>query len=184
MAIVDDELSRMARIVDDLLVLAKAEQPDFIRRELVELTDLTTELLAKSRTLGLRDWRLDAYAEGIIHADPHRVTQAMLNLARNAVEHTPQGAEIGVGSSWSDDGVRLWVRDTGIGIDPTEKDRIFDRFYRTDASRQRDGAFAGGSGLGLAIARSIVQAHGGSIVAESEQGKGLRVILGLPKKSV
>jgi two-component system, OmpR family, sensor kinase len=175
MAIVDDELSRMARIVDDLLVLAKAEQPDFIRREMVELTDLTTELLAKSRTLGLRDWRLDACAEGIIHADADRVTQAMLNLARNAVEHTPPGAEIGVGSSWSDDGVRLWVRDTGIGIDPTEQDRIFDRFARARAGRRSEGA-----GLGLAIVRTIALSHGGWVELESEPGKGATFTMFLP----
>jgi two-component system OmpR family sensor kinase len=61
-------------------------------------------------------------------------------------------------------------------------DRIFDRFYRTDASRQRDGAVPGGSGLGLAIAKSIVQAHGGQVSAESEEGKGLKIVIALPKK--
>ena len=175
MAIVDDELSRMARIVDDLLLLAKAQQPDFLRRELVELTDLTTELLVKARALGSRDWRLDAYAEGLVHADPHRVTQAMLNLARNAVEHTPPGAEIGVGSTWSDDGVRLWVRDTGVGIDPTEQDRIFDRFARGRAGRRTEGA-----GLGLAIVRTIAMAHSGRVELVSEPGQGATFTILLP----
>lgn len=175
MAVVDDELSRMARIVDDLLVLAKAQQPDFIRPEPVELTDLTTELLVKARALGQREWRLDACAEGLIRADPHRVTQAMLNLARNAVEHTAPGAEIGVGSSWSHQGARLWVRDTGVGIDPAEQERIFDRFARGRAGRRTEGA-----GLGLAIVRTIAEAHKGRVVLESEPGMGATFTMILP----
>jgi len=175
MAIVDDELSRMARIVDDLLVLAKAQQPDFLRRELVELTDLTTELLVKARALGQRDWRLDAFAEGVIDADPHRVTQAMLNLARNAVEHTPPGGEIGLGSAWSHQGVRLWVRDTGVGIDPREQERIFDRFARGRVGRRSEGA-----GLGLSIVRTIALAHSGRVEVVSEPGEGATFAMILP----
>jgi signal transduction histidine kinase len=165
----------MSRIVDDLLVLATAQQPDFIRREPVELTDLTTELLVKARALSQRDWRLDAYAEGVIDADPHRLTQAMLNLARNAVEHTPPGAEIGLGSAWSEDGVRMWVRDTGVGIDAAERERIFDRFSRGRAGRRSEGA-----GLGLAIVRSIALAHGGRVDLDSEPGRGATFTLILP----
>ena len=174
MALVSDELSRMARIVDDLLLLAKAQQPDFIRIEPVELADLTTELLAKGRTLGPRAWQLDACAEGIIHADQQRVTQAMLNLARNAVEHTVPGAEIGLGSAWAEGGVRLWVRDTGTGIDPAEHELVFDRFARGRSGRRSDGA-----GLGLSIVRTIATAHGGQVELESapEQGATFTIVL-------
>jgi signal transduction histidine kinase len=175
MALVSDELSRMARIVDDLLLLAKAQQPDFIRIEPVELADLTTELLAKGRTLGPRAWQLDACAEGIIHADPQRVTQAMLNLARNAVEHTVPGAEIGLGSAWAEGGVRLWVRDTGTGIDPAEHERVFDRFARGRSGRRSDGA-----GLGLSIVRTIATAHGGQVELESTPGQGATFTIVLP----
>jgi two-component system, OmpR family, sensor kinase len=175
MALVSDELSRMARIVDDLLLLAKAQQPDFIRIEPVELADLTTELLAKGRTLGPRAWQLDACAEGIIHADPQRVTQAMLNLARNAVEHTVPGAEIGLGSAWAEVGVRLWVRDTGTGIDPAEHERVFDRFARGPSGRRSDGA-----GLGLSIVRTIATAHGGQVELESTPGQGATFTIVLP----
>jgi two-component system, OmpR family, sensor kinase len=175
LALVSDELSRMARIVDDLLLLAKAQQPDFIRIEPVELADLTTELLAKGRTLGPRAWQLDACAEGIIHADPQRVTQAMLNLARNAVEHTMSGAEIGVGSSWGEGGVRLWVRDTGTGIEEAEQERIFDRFARGRFGRRSDGA-----GLGLAIVRTIATAHGGRVELDSAPGQGATFTIFLP----
>ena len=175
MALVSDELSRMARIVDDLLLLAKAQQPDFIRIEPVELADLTTELLAKGRTLGPRAWQLDACAEGVIQADPQRVTQAMLNLARNAVEHTVPGAEIGLGSAWAEGGVRLWVRDTGTGIDPAEHERVFDRFARGRSGRRSDGA-----GLGLSIVRTIATAHGGQVELESTPGQGATFTIVLP----
>jgi signal transduction histidine kinase len=175
LALVSDELSRMARIVDDLLVLAKAEQPDFTRPEPVELADLTTELLVKARSLGPRGWKLDACAEGNIRVDPQRATQAILNLARNAVEHTSPGAEIGLGSAWGDGEVRVWVRDTGTGIDPAEQERIFERFARGRSGRRSDGA-----GLGLAIVRTIATAHGGRVVLESEPGRGATFTVVLP----
>jgi signal transduction histidine kinase len=79
--------------------------------------------------------------------------------------------------------MEISVQDSGPGLPPQDLDRIFERFTRTDASRQRDGVYPGGSGLGLAIAKSMVQAHGGQISAESEAGKGLRVIIALPGKS-
>src|SRR5690606_16177523 len=108
-AIVTDELDRMARIVEDLLVLAKSGQPDFVLTAPVELADLTDDLFAKARALGPRTWRLDGLADGVAALDAQRVTQAVLNLARNAVEHTADGAEIGLGSAMGDDAVRFWV---------------------------------------------------------------------------
>ena len=175
MALVSDELDRMARIVDDLLLLAKAEQPDFLRLEPVELSDLTTELLVKSRALGERSWQLDACAEGTIPIDPQRVTQAVLNLARNAVEHTAEGAEIGIGSAWVEDDVHIWVRDTGIGVSDTERERIFDRFARGRYGRRSEGA-----GLGLAIVTTIAEAHGGRVALDSNVGEGTSFSLILP----
>jgi two-component system, OmpR family, sensor kinase len=175
MALVSDELDRMVRIVDDLLLLAKAEQPDFLRPEAVELADFTTELLFKSRALGDRSWQLDACAEGTIEADPQRLTQAVLNLARNAVEHTIPGAEVGLGSGRVDGGVRFWVRDTGIGVDPAEKARIFDRFARGRYPRRSEGA-----GLGLAIVRTIATAHEGRVELDSTFGQGATFTIVIP----
>ena len=175
MALVDDELDRMARIVDDLLLLAKSEQPDFVQPKPVEVTDLTTGLLAKARTLGDRDWQLDASADGMVEVDPQRVTQAVLNLARNALEHTASGAEIGLGSEWGNDGLRLWVRDTGSGVEPADRDRIFERFARGGTGRR-----SGGAGLGLAIVRSVAAAHGGSVDLASVLGQGSTFTLVLP----
>jgi signal transduction histidine kinase len=176
LTLVSEELDRMARIVEDLLVLAKAEQPDFIRPEPVEVADLTTDVLMRARALGDRDWRLDACAEGEVLADRQRVTQAMLNLARNAVEHTAPGDEIGVGSAWGGDGVRLWVRDLGPGVDPAERERIFERFARGGSGHRR----SDGAGLGLAIVRSVVAAHGGRVELDSRPGAGATFTLVLP----
>ena len=175
LTLVSNELGRMARIVDDLILLAKAEQPDFLRIEPVELADLTTDLLVKTRALGDRAWQLDACATGIIEGDPQRLTQAMLNLARNSVEHTDRGADIAIGSGWVDAGVRLWVRDTGSGVSASEQERIFDRFARGGSGRRSDGA-----GLGLAIVATIATAHGGRVEVASAPGKGAIFSIFLP----
>lgn len=175
-AIVTDELDRMARIVDDLLVLAKAEQPDFVRPEPVSLPDLTDDLYTKARALGPREWRIDALADGRAVLDGQRVTQAVLNLVRNAVEHTRDGAEIGLGSSVAGDDVRFWVRDTGPGVDERDQDRIFERFARGRSGRRR----SEGAGLGLAITAAIAHAHGGRVELDSIPGVGATFTLVLP----
>ncbi len=176
LAVVDDELGRMARIVEDLLLLAKAEQTDFVHRELVELSDFTTEVLMKARTLGDRDWRLDACATGTAELDPQRLTQALLNLARNAAEHTDPRTVVGIGSSRTADEVRFWVRDEGLGIPSDEQERIFDRFSRGRNARRR----SDGAGLGLTIVRAVAAGHGGHVHLDSDVGRGSRFDLVLP----
>jgi signal transduction histidine kinase len=173
--LVFDELDRMSRIVDDLLILAKAEQPDFLRLEPVELADLTTELVVKSRPVVDRSWKLDACAEGSIDADPQRLTQAVLNLIRNAVEHTTTGAEIGIGSAWEGAEARIWVRDTGPGVEESEKERIFERFARGRGGRRSEGA-----GLGLSIVDTIAKAHGGRVELDSPPGGGATFSIFVP----
>lgn len=175
-ALVTEELDRMARIVDDLLLLAKAEQPDFVQPDVIEVADLTTDLLAKARTLGDRHWQLDASAVGEIRADTQRLTQATLNLARNAVQHTVPDADVAIGSAWDDGSLRLWVRDTGVGIDVTEQQRIFERFARGRRGHRR----SDGAGLGLAIVRSVAEAHGGRVDLDSEPGHGATFTIVLP----
>jgi signal transduction histidine kinase len=174
-ALVTDELDRMSRIVDDLLLLAKAEQPDFLRREPVEVSDLTTELLVKASALGAREWTLDACAEGPARVDAQRVAQAVLNLARNAVEHTTDGNVVAVGSAWHGAELRIWVRDTGPGVDAADRDRIFERFARGAGRRRSDGA-----GLGLAIADAVAVAHDGRIELDTAPGGGACFTLVLP----
>jgi signal transduction histidine kinase len=108
------------------------------------------------------------------------MTQVLTNILDNALRHTPEGGQITLAAHEVDDMVELSVQDTGPGLNIGEADRIFERLYRADPSRFRDD---GGSGLGLAIAKSIVQAHGGQISAESEPGAGLKIKIRLPKKS-
>ena len=112
-----------------------------------------------------------------INVDPQRIAQVLGNLISNALRYTPQGGSIHLKADGSDNGVRLTVQDTGKGIPTEELPRVFERFYRVDASRQDNGEE---SGLGLTIARSIVEAHGGTIEAESGVGKGTSMIIILP----
>ena len=178
MAVVDTELDRMSRIVEDLLLLAKAEQRDFVRPEAVELSDVTTELLVKSRALGERDWQLGACAEGTASLDPQRVTQAVMNLARTAVEHAPADARITLGSELVDGSVCFYVQDSGPTVDEQEAERIFERFSR-GGRRQRT---AEGAGLGLAIVRAVAEAHGGVARWRPGDGGGNRFEVVLPRE--
>ncbi|GAA0950438.1 HAMP domain-containing sensor histidine kinase [Nonomuraea longicatena] len=174
MALVTDELNRMNRIVDDLLTLAKAEQPGFLTVEDVELADLTVSVIAKARALGERDWRVDEVAEARIVADRQRLTQALMQLLANAVRHTQPGALVAAGSAVEGDRVRLWVRDGGHGVREEDRERIFQRFVRA-GSRSHQGA-----GLGLAIVRSIAEAHAGRVWVED----GARFVIELPYREV
>ena len=177
-ALVLDEIARMNRIIEDLLLLAKAERPDFITLGTIEVADLTAEAMAKARLLADRTWGLDALADVSFRADRQRLTQALLQLAANAVTHTQPGDRVTFGSEFSQEPggprVRLWVADTGPGVPPGARDSIFDRFARGSGTQHRDGA-----GLGLAIVRSIARAHGGDVRLQ-DRGTGACFVLDLP----
>jgi signal transduction histidine kinase len=168
MALVMDELDRMTRIVDDLLVLAKAEQPGFIDRHPIDVAELTEEIAAKASALGDRGWQVESVARVVIEADRQRLTQAAMNLARNAAEHTAAGTPVYLGSRDDADEVRIWVRDEGPGITDVDRARIFERFARGASGRRR----TEGAGLGLAIVRAIAEAHGGRVELDSSPGIG------------
>jgi len=170
-----DELGRMQRIVDDLLVLAKSGSPDFLAPGDTDLADLTVETLAKSRPLADRVWRLDAVAEATVRADGQRLTQALLQLVSNAVRHTSPGQEIALGSEVTATTARLWVRDTGEGVPSDSRSRIFERFKRGSNSSGDDGA-----GLGLAIVVAIAEAHGGRVLLDTVPGEGARFTMEIP----
>ncbi|WP_433159347.1 sensor histidine kinase [Kribbella sp. CA-247076] len=173
-ALVLDELARMNRMVDDLLVLAKSERPDFLEVGEVNLTELVVEVVAKARPLADRSWRVAGTADATIVADGQRLTQALMQLVSNAVRHTRPGDRIEVGSRLDPDGTaRLWVADTGPGVPTADRERIFERFARGNDQRRTDGA-----GLGLAIVRSIAQAHDGEV--RLVPGPGARFELTLP----
>lgn len=170
-----DELDRMARLVNDMLTLAKWERPDFLSTTSVDVGVLTDDVLAKAQALGDRSWLLDARATGTIVADRQRLTQALVQLAQNAVQHTKEGDEIGVGTFVGDGEARLWVRDTGPGVPFEEQERVFARFYRSSARRGSDGA-----GLGLSIVQAIAAAHGGRLELASVPGSGATFTVVLP----
>lgn len=173
--LVQDELGRMQRMVDDLLVLAKSGRPDFVHPGAVDLADLTVETLAKARPLAERAWRLDEVAETTVRADGQRLVQALLQLVANAVRHTTAEQEIAVGSAVTATSVRLWVRDTGEGVPPDSRTRIFERFKRGSNADGDDGA-----GLGLPIVAAIAAAHGGSVRLDSVPGRGATFTIEFP----
>lgn len=175
-AIVTDELNRMSRLVEDLLLLAKAEQQSFLRLDLVDTDTLTDELFAKAKALADRNWRLESKAKGRIVADRQRLTQAMMNLAQNATQHTNPGDTITIGSALEQGNARFWVRDQGKGIALEDQQRIFERFARAaNGYRCSEGA-----GLGLAIVKAIAQAHGGQVELVSRLGEGATFTLVVP----
>ena len=177
-ALVLDELDRMSRMVDDLLMLAKAEQPDFLRREPVDLAAFTADVFVKARALADRDWRLDAVGQGRLVADRQRLTQAIVQLAQNATQHTTPGDVIALGSAGDGPCARFWVSDSGPGIPLADRARIFERFARGNPTRSS----SGGAGLGLAIVRAIAAAHGGAVRAGGEPGAGATFTLEVPRQ--
>jgi two-component system OmpR family sensor kinase len=166
----------MARIVDDMLLLAKAEQPDFVRPEWVSLPDLTSDIDAKVRALADRRWSLSGIGEGEVYLDPQRVTQAMVQLAQNAVQHTRPGDSIAIGSTVRGAAVIFWVTDEGPGVPEQDAERIFERFTRGSAGADD----RRGAGLGLAIVKAIADALHGRAWLASEPGNGASFGLELP----
>jgi two-component system OmpR family sensor kinase len=174
------EITRISRLVDDLLVLAQAERTDFLRVEKVDLRPFVTDLWDGLSLTADRHFELGAIMDGSLQADPDRLAQALRNLARNAIEHTTE----------QDGVVRLDLRplapnlicfevtDDGPGIPEHERERVFERFHRTDSGRTRA---TGGAGLGLAIVRAIAEAHRGTVrVGDANNGRGASVELVLP----
>jgi signal transduction histidine kinase len=177
--LVQAEITRISRLVDDLLVLAQAEQTNFLRREPVDVAPFVEEIWDGLSLTADRRFEVGPVPAGSLQADPDRLAQALRNLARNAIEHTADGrglvrleVERVPGS-----GLRFSVLDDGPGIPAAERERIFERFHRTDAARSR---VNGGAGLGLAIVRAIAEAHGGQVSAAEANGRGARVELVLP----
>lgn len=172
-----DETDRMSRLVGDLILLAKSDRPDFLRPREVDLDALTRDLVTKARGLGDREWVLDAVAERKLVADDQRLTQAVLQLADNAVKHTRDGDTVGIGSSYGGGVVRLWVRDTGPGVAPGDRERIFERFGRSAVPPGDEGF-----GLGLSIVGAIARAHGGSVAVEDAEPSGARFVITLAEE--
>ena len=170
-----DEVDRMSRLVQDLLVLASSDRPDFVTPHPVDLARLTEELLAKSRGLGDRAWALDGAATVTVEVDEQRITQAVLQLADNAVKHTRPGDVVAIGSSHDGSTARLWVRDTGPGVPLADRRLIFERFGRGAVPDDDEGF-----GLGLSIVGAIVSAHDGAVRVEQAVPTGAVFVITLP----
>ncbi|MGH3307847.1 MAG: sensor histidine kinase, partial [Nocardioides sp.] len=135
---------------------------------------LTHTVLAKARGLGDRAWGLDGAGEALVPMDEQRITQAVLQLADNAVKHTEPGDEIAIGSSVADGWARIWVRDTGPGVPAEDHERIFDRFARSRVAAEDEGF-----GLGLSIVSAIAEAHAGTVTAEDAVPTGACFVISL-----
>lgn len=176
-----DEIERMSRIVDNLLALTSMDSGEVqLSLEDVFLDDLMRDvheqgtILAEDKNI---DITLDSTQHISVKGDKHRLHQLFLNLVDNAIKYTPSGGKIWLAMQPGDNGVSISVTDTGVGINKSHLDKIFDRFYRVDKGRSRE---HGGSGLGLSIVRSIVELHKGKVNVESEPGGGSTFKVWLP----
>ncbi|WP_409467463.1 sensor histidine kinase [Streptomyces sp. HC307] len=180
-AALHDEALLLQHIIDDLRDLAAADAGTLkLHREPVCADDLVAQAVSahstRAETLGIR---LHAHADsGLwLDADPVRMRQVLGNLISNALRHTPTGGTVTVTARDSGDLAVLTVEDTGSGIAPEDLPHVFERFWRAEKSRSRH---TGGSGLGLSIVRQFVEAHGGTVTADSEPGKGAVLTIRLP----
>lgn len=176
-----NESSQMSRMVEDLLFLARSDSdssplemaivavPAFLAR-----LEVRAEMLARGRGAALET---DLSGEGKLRADPARIEQAVLVLVDNAAKHSPPRASVSLSATIGSGELRIEVEDRGPGIPEEHLPHVFERFYRVDKARARK---QGGTGLGLSIAKTIVEAHGGRIEAESRTSRGTRMSILLP----
>jgi two-component system phosphate regulon sensor histidine kinase PhoR len=165
--------SRMARLTEDLLVLARVESGEqvfkFRATSPAELLDDAVETFKESAKAAGVAIEVENAATQMVHADKDAVHQVFTNLIDNAMKYAAGGARLEVGARDTENGVEFYVRDFGPGIASEHLPRLFERFYRVDKARSRE---SGGTGLGLAIAKHIVRAHGGTVRVSSELGHG------------
>lgn len=174
------EVARVDRLIDDLLLLTQLDQDEFLQVEQIDLGRFLEDLLTSTKLLAERHFQLGPVPAGLLLADPDRIAQALRNLLTNAIKHTegPDGEIAMRVESPSKGRIRLIVEDDGPGIPEEHRERVFDRFHRTDPARDRA---SGGAGLGLAIVEAIAVAHGGSARAGEARLGGARLELELPR---
>ena len=177
--------TRMARLTEDLLVLARVESGEqklnlqlVMPQELLDDAAQTFREVANGRGIELSVMNT---ASSAVMVDRDSIHQVFANLIDNALKYGDQGGKVLVGACESEDGVQFYVRDFGSGISSEHLPRLFERFYRVDKARSRE---SGGTGLGLAIAKHVVRAHSGTIRAESELNHGSTFYFTLPRQSV
>jgi signal transduction histidine kinase len=180
---IESEAKRMSRLVNDLLLLARADNGELkLNVEELDLDIVVGEAYREARILAKdRDLKVTVvdFEPVRIRGDADRLKQLLSNLLINAIKFTPDGGQIIINLRKTEHDAILQVQDTGIGISPEDLQRIFDRFYQADASRVRlDNAE--GAGLGLSIAQWIAQAHGGKIQVDSTVGEGTTFTVTIP----
>jgi signal transduction histidine kinase len=180
--VVDRNADRLLRLVGDLLFVAGADAGKLVL-DLgeVDLAELASECLEGVRPLTEHrriETSLEATGASIVGGDGARLAQLLDNLVSNAVKFTPDGGAVTLRITGGSDSIRLVVEDTGIGMRADEVERLFERFFRTQAATE---AAIKGTGLGLSISKAIVEAHSGTIRAESIEGAGTAIIVDLPQ---
>lgn len=185
-----EELDRMQSLVDELLLLARSGRPDFVRLDWIDADSFLEAAMDRIRVLADRRWQMESMPGGQFRADRNRLTQAVEQLAANAVQSTRRHDLISLGAAWTGTpggtappghqepslgGFEIWVADSGCGISPADQERIFDRFARAGVSRGKEG-----SGLGLPIVKAIAEAHSGTLRVTSRINEGSRFVLSLP----
>jgi heavy metal sensor kinase len=177
-----EETERLTKIVESLLAISRLDageaQVERIRFDLTELAATTTEqmrLLAEDKNINLE---VETNGVVLFEGDPARIKQVIVNLVDNAIKYTPEGGEVRVRVRAENGHAVLLVEDNGVGISAEAMPHVFERFYRADKARSRQ---MGGAGLGLAIVKSIVTAHGGQVTVESDEGRGSRFCVSLPR---
>ncbi|OWY81648.1 cell wall metabolism sensor histidine kinase WalK [Rhodococcus sp. BUPNP1] len=179
---IEREARRMGLLVEDLLMLARLDEQRPLDRSPVDLLAVAADAVhnaravAPERTITLDI--IDGPGTPEVLGDDARLRQVLSNLVTNALTHTPPGADVTVRVGTADTDAVLEVADTGPGLDPDDRERVFERFYRADASRTRA---SGGSGLGLSIVAALVAAHGGKVEVESEKGVGSTFRVRIPR---
>ena len=168
------EMTRIERLVEDLLTLARLDEEAPLRLLEIPLEPFLRRF-GEDPSLGEVD--LGEHPAGTLRADPDRLTQVIRNLLANARRHAGLEGRVELSAVAAGERLTIRVDDDGPGVPPRERERVFDRFHRSEASRSRG---SGGSGLGLAIARSIIEQHGGRIWVESSPLGGARVAFEIP----
>ncbi len=178
------EVDRMTRIVEDMLTLSRIDaRQELLRYSVVDVSGLLERLVEAMRPLAEADgvrFELSLTGDLNVRCDADHLQRALVNVVRNAVQQSAPGDAVRIAAAEGRDRIELSVSDDGPGIDPAELPHLFERHFRTAASRTRND---GGSGVGLAITKWVVAQHGGTVSVGSVLGSGTTVRISLPRPS-
>ncbi len=178
------ESDRLSRLTHEIIELSRLQAADVVHdAELVEIDDVIAQAVDRNR-VAAEQHRITLVTGGAtgtkVLGDEKMLVTAVHNLVANAIQYSPDGARVGIGVTHDDGLVEIAVTDQGVGIPESERERVFERFFRVDAARSRN---TGGTGLGLAIVKHVVQNHGGAVRVWSHPGSGSTFTIRLPEAS-